>query len=109
MALKKTVILENGIPMSYHRIAEIQNVVNEGTKIKILSYVNQEQRLKEKELKDRDRIRRMPMPKYGDLYIVSDTVQLPYNDTLDIVSAYEYLKTTEKYKDAEDIFEEGDE
>ena len=82
--------------MSYHRIAEIQNRVNYGTILIINSYINQEQRNREKnyEIKYSD-----------DIYKVTDKVGIEYNDTLDIVSAYNYLKTTEKYKDAEDVFE----
>ncbi len=97
MALKKTIILENGIPMSYHRIAEIKNIVNNSTMLIIHSYINQEQRNREKnhEIRFSD-----------DIYKIIEQVKIAYNDKLDIVSAYEYLKTTEKYLDAEDIFEE---
>lgn len=96
MALKKKIILENGISMEYHRIAEIQNIVNYNTILIINSYVNQEQRNREKnhEIMYSD-----------DIYKIIDKVEIPYNDTLDIVSAYEYLKTTPKYEGAEDIFE----
>ena len=96
MALKKKIILENGIPMEYHRIAQINNVVNESTAIVINSYVNQEQRNREKNHEIRYS---------NDIYKIIDKVEIPYNDTLDIVSAYEYLKTTPKYEGAEDIFE----
>ena len=99
MALKKTIILENGIPMQYHRISEINNVVNSGTSIVIKSYVNQEQRNREKnnEIRYSD-----------DIYVVLDNVNIPYNDQLDIVSAYKYLKTTDKYYGAEDVFEDNE-
>lgn len=97
MALKKTIILENGIPMNYHRIVEINNIVNRGTFLKIRSYVNEEQRLKEKNKEIR----------YSDdIYIIDDYTVLEYNDKLSIKEAYEFLKTTEKYQGAEDVFEE---
>ncbi len=99
MALKKEIILENGISMNYHRIAEIQNVVNGKTILVIYSYVNQNQRNREKnnQLRYSD-----------DIYKIIDRVITDYNDKLDIVSAYEYLKTIENYKDAEDIFEDDE-
>ena len=97
MALKKEIILENGIPMNYHRISQINNIVNVGTQLIIFSYVNQEQRNREKNKEIR----------YSDeIYKITDAVLISYNDTLKIEDAYEYLKTTDKYKDAEDIFEE---
>ena len=99
MALKKTIILPNGVPMEYHRIAEIQNIVNNQTQLVIYSYVNQEQRNREKnhEIRYSD-----------DIYRTTDYAMLDYNDKLTIKEAYEYLKTTEKYEGAEDVFEEGD-
>lgn len=104
MALLKTIILANGIPVTYHRIESVENVVNDRTYIRILSYLNREERMKEKLYSQTDQMRNE-----GHVYRMESVERLPYNDTLDIVSAYEYLKTTEKYKDAEDIFEEGDE
>lgn len=94
MALNKTIILENGVPMTYHRIAEIKNIVNVGTVLIINSYVNKEQREREKnyEIKYSD-----------DIYKVIDYVSINYNDKFDIVSAYDYLKATDKYKNAENI------
>lgn len=99
MALKKTIILENGIPMEYHRIGAIENVVNGNTNLKIFSYVNQQQRNREKnhEIRYSD-----------DIYKITTYETIPYNDTLTIKNAYEYLKTTEKYQGAEDVFEEED-
>ena len=103
MALKKVVKTNNGIPLEYHRISRIDNIVNDKTMIIVKSYVNQEEREKEKQ---EQRARYFIG---SSVFTYDDIIKIPYNDTLDIVSAYEYLKTTEKYKDAEDIFEEGDE
>ena len=100
MAIKKTIILSNGVPMDYHRIAEINNIVNRGTFLRIRSYVNEEQRLKEKNKEIR----------YSDdIYVIEDYVSMEYNDKLTIKEAYDFLKTTDKYKGSEDIFEEKDE
>lgn len=99
MALKKDIILENGVIMTYHRIAEIQNTVNFNTTLVIYSYINQEQRNKEKKLQI------SPSRVLSSLYRITDYVNLEYNDNLSITEAYEYLKTTDKYSGAEDIFE----
>ena len=100
MALKKQITLPNGVPMEYHRILQINNVVNSNTVLVIRSYINQEQRNREKykEIEYSD-----------DIYTSQDFALLPYNDTLTIREAYEYLKTTEKYEGAEDVFDEDDE
>lgn len=100
MALKKTIILNNGIPLNYHRISEINNIVNKNTVLTIYSYVNKKQREREK---NNDY-------KYPDeIFKITDYAVLPYNDKLTIQEAYEYLKTTEKYEGAEDVFEEKEE
>lgn len=95
MALQKTIILKNGVPMNYHRICQINNVVNKDTVLVICSYVNEEQRNREKNNE---------IIYSDDIYTSFDYVQMEYNDTLTIKEAYQFLKTTDKYKDAEDVF-----
>lgn len=96
MALLKAIKQENGIVLNYHRISNIRNVVNDKTYIQILSYVDEEEREKEKK-----------QPKYSpnktEIYLVSSIETIPYNDALTIENAYEYLKTLEKYEGSEDI------
>lgn len=97
MALKKDIELDNGIVLSYHRIAKIENVVNDCTKLIIISYINQKQREKES-----DRFT------FDNVYKLTTEEKLNYNDTLTIQEAYEYLKTIPKYEGAEDVFEDND-
>lgn len=96
MALKKRIVQWNGVPTEYHRIYNIENIVNHGTVIKVYSYINEGEREREKE-----------KPIYSirteDIYLAVDEIELPYNDTLTVDDAYEYLKTLDKYSDAEDI------
>lgn len=96
MALKKAIIQDNGIVTEYHRIFDIENIINDRTRIKVYSYINQAEREKEKR-----------NPKYSPrgnyIYIVKSIENLDYDDSLTIDKAYEYLKTTEKYKGAEDV------
>ena len=96
MALSKAIKQSNGIVLTYHRIADIKNVVNDKTYLKLISYVDKEEREKEQN-----------QPKYSpnkqDVYTVSKLYNLPYNDTLTIEDAYEYLKTLEEFEGSEDI------
>lgn len=98
MGLKKTIIQSNGIPLNYHRIGNITNVVNDKTYINVISYVNNQEREKEKTIFKNHPFRH-------EIYRVYSSEVIDYNDTLTITSAYEYLKTIEKYTGAEDVYE----
>ena len=91
MALIKPIKQSNGIILSYHRISDIRNVVNNKTYLDVISYVDNEEREKEKH-----------QPKYSprkyDIYTVQSQEMIDYNDTLTIEQAYEYLKTLPKYE-----------
>ncbi|MDV3426959.1 MAG: hypothetical protein LIR50_07200 [Bacillota bacterium] len=95
MALIKPIKQNNGIILSYHRIHDIKNIVNDKTIICVYSYVDKEEREKEKILVEGF------IPKYL-VYVVMSEEELEYNDNLSIKQAYEYLKTLDKYKDAQD-------
>ena len=98
MALKKVIIQENGIPLEYHRIYSIENILNKNTKIIIYSYLNESEREKELELEEEGSLVQSLI-----IYKVASTENLKYDDELTAKNAYNYLKLTEKYKDAEDI------
>ena len=38
-----------------------------------------------------------------NVLVVADFISIPYDENMTIESAYEYLKTTEKYKNAENV------
>lgn len=96
MALSKPIKQNNGIVLNYHRIANIRNVVNDKTYLDVISYVDKEEREKEQN-----------QPKYSpskeNIYRVNNIYKLPYNDTLTIEDAYEYLKTLEVFEGSEDV------
>lgn len=93
MALQKAVKQENGIILNYHRIADITNIINDKTQIKIYSYINEEERQKE-----------FNQPKYSpykqDIYKITSYEDIKYNDTLTAEQAYDYLKMLDKYKNS---------
>lgn len=93
MALNKKIELENGVVVNYHRIVSINKITNNTTIIEIASYINSEKRQQEKEALIN-----------GEAYnIYKETIYMnkEYDATEDIEILYNYLKTTEKFKDAE--------
>ena len=96
MALQKRIVQWNGVPTEYHRIFNIEHVVNQGTTIKVYSYINEDER-------EREKAKPVYSIQTDDIYRVVSEEELPYNDTLTVDNAYEYLKTLDKYSDAEDV------
>lgn len=94
MALIKQIVLDNGIPVTYHRVVSVNNITNHSSIIEIASYVNKAKREEEKEaLKNNESM---------DVFINSDYQEIPYNQTLNVDTAYEYLKTLEMFEGSED-------
>jgi len=113
MAILKKIKLDNGIELNYHRITSIIKITNICNKIEISSYVNEEQRLKEKEyqelqLKNKDKKELTDKEKQKlnngiNVFINTNFENLEYNDKIDIEDIYNYLKTTDKFKNAKDV------
>lgn len=97
MALKKDITLDNSIVVNYHRIVSVNNIVNERSVIEVASYLNEEQRNREKEWYETN--------SQTDINIFIQTMfyQKEYDENLNVVNAYEYLKTLEEFTDAENI------
>lgn len=94
MALIKAIELENGVTVNYHRIARIENIINCETIIEVASYTSKAKREEEKTALDNHE----PM----DVYIKTRYIPMKYEQSMDIVGAYEYLKTLEDFDGAED-------
>lgn len=88
MALKKEITQEDGIVTDYHRILYIQNAINECTSIAVMSYIGADTRIRESE--------------GMETYRQATTYTAPYTEDMTAEKAYEYLKTLEEFKDAED-------
>ncbi len=98
MALQKQIELENGIITNYHRIVSINKVTNNSIIIEIASYISKEQREKEityYESKDKN--------KQMNVFVDTTYISVDYDENKNIQDLYNYLKTTEKFKEAEDI------
>ena len=94
MALIKPITLDNGITVTYHRVTSVHNITNAVSIIEISSYTSKEKRLEEKSaLKEN-----APM----DVYLSTRRIPVPYQQSMDAKDAYEYIKTLDEYKNAED-------
>ena len=112
MGLKKQIELENGIKLEYHRIVSLNKITNMTVTIEINSYANKEQREKEKEYQNIQKKKalneelsneeQIKLEKGINVFIDADYINIPYDENITIEEIYEYLKTTEKYKNAED-------
>lgn len=97
MALKKNIILDNGITLDYHRVVSVNNITNKTSIIEVASYINEEQRNKEKEWYETNSNEDM------NVFIDTKFYSKEYDKELNVDNAYEYLKILDEFKDAEDI------
>lgn len=88
MALKKEIVLENGIKVNYHRIVNLSLVTNKEINILIASYVDETSR--EQDFLD-------------DKVINTKVFSLEYEEDFNVDKAYEYLKTLKIFENAEDV------
>lgn len=94
MAIKKEIELDNGIVINYHRIVSINKITNLQNIIEIASYTNISKREEEKEAIEDGQ----PM----NVFINTNYISTEYDKNLTIEDAYNYLKTSDKFKGAED-------
>lgn len=98
MALQKEITLDNGIKVNYHRIVSINKITNNSTIIEVASYINKSERQKEI-----DYYNSTEDDKSMNVFIEAHYINKEYNETDTIEDLYLYLKTTEMFKNAEDI------
>ena len=95
MALYKEIELDNGVTISYHRIVTITKITNYRIVLEMAGYISKEKRQQEiEQLNNHEEVA---------VYIDTSLVGVDYDEQLTIKDLYNYLKTTEKYFDAEDI------
>ena len=95
MALLKKIELNNGVSLNYHRISCLANVINKITIIEVTSYTSASKRGEEEAATKSG----APM----DVFMNTGYYNLPYDDTMSVSKAYDYLKTTDIYKGSEDV------
>ena len=94
MALIKEIELNNGIKVNYHRIVSVNNVTNHASIIEIASYTSKEKREQEKEAFERK--------EFIDVFKETKFIEKEYEEDLNVVSAYEYLKTLPEFSGCTD-------
>ena len=95
MALLKEIELDSGIVLNYHRIVSINKITNHAVILEIAGYTSKEKRDQEvQQLANREEI---------TAYIHTSWISVDYDETSTIKDWYEYLKTIDKYKDAENV------
>lgn len=95
MALNKEIVLDNGVTTNYHRIVSINNITNVTTVIEVTSYTSKEKRQEE--------IEAIKNAKEMNIFIDTNYINKDYEENFTIEKAYEYLKTLDDFKNAEDI------
>lgn len=98
MAIQKQIELKNGIVLNYHRIATITKVTNNSIIIEVASYISNKKRQDEI-----DYYNSTDPEKSMDVFIENTYINKEYNETETITDLYNYLKTTDEFKDAVDV------
>lgn len=94
MALYKEMELESGITVKYHRIVSINKITNVQNTIEVASYTNKAKREEEKQAIEKGQTM--------NVFINTDYISAEYDESLTIEDAYDYLKTLDRFKNAED-------
>lgn len=89
MALIKEIELNNGVKVNYHRIVSVNNITNHASIIEIASYTSKEKREQEKEAFEKG--------EFVDVFKETQFIEKEYEEELNVVSAYSYLKTLDKF------------
>lgn len=107
MALLKEIELKNGVMLNYHRVVSVNSITNISTTIEVAGYVNESKRLEEKTYQglqmkqNRTPEEEEELERGINVYIDTDYIQIPYDKNMNVDNAYEYLLTTDKYKNSE--------
>ena len=91
----------------------LNKITNISNNIEVNSYTSKKQREKEKRYQELQKKNangeelteeeKEELDKGINILVEADYIEIEYDVNMTIESAYEYLKTTEKYKEAEDI------
>lgn len=100
MALKKEIVLDNGITVNYHRIVSLSKITNQSNMIEVASYTSKEKREEEKEAIKKGQESGEAIS--TNIFIDTTYINKEYNETEAIEDSYSYLKTLDKFKNAED-------
>ena len=101
MAVQKDILLDNGVIGNYHRVVSINKITNVSNIVEVASYTSEEKRYEEKMAIQNGQETGIAVSM--NVFIDTTYINKEYNELETIENVYEYLKTTEKFKDAEDV------
>lgn len=101
MALSKKITLPSGVAVNYHRIVSLNTITNVCNLIEVASYTSKAKRFEEKAAfaSDGGAIEH-------DVFIDTSCIQAPYDQSMTVVDAYDYIKTLPKFEGANDVLED---
>lgn len=94
MGLCKKITALNGVELNYHRVVSVNSITNQQIIIEIASYLSQDKRLEEKE--------KISNNETMNIFIEPSVEYAEYNENFNVVSAYHYLKSLDKFTGASD-------
>ncbi len=94
MALLKSIELDSGIILNYHRIVTITKITNHSIVLEIAGYTSKKKREQE--------VQQFENGEEITVYVDTTFMSVDYDEKTTIKDWYAYLKTTEKYSGAED-------
>ena len=98
MALSKRIALSNGVVTNYHRVVSVNAVTNIQNIIEVASYTSTAKRAAEQAAIDAG--------EKADVFISTSILSAPYDQSMTVVSAYEWIKTLPEYEGATDVLED---
>lgn len=101
MALQKKIQLENGVEVNYHRIVSITKITNQQTIIELASYTSESKRNEEIDALKQSQTSGEAVP--INIFIDTKLINKEYNETDEVEDCYDYLKTLDDFKDAQDV------
>ena len=102
MALKKNITLQNGIAVTYHKISMIKIDINQEITLLVHSYISEEGLQIEKDYAN-GKYNNIDIESINWPYQYADYINIPYDETITVKKAYDYLKTLPEFEGAEDI------
>ena len=101
MALNKKIELDNGVEVNYHRIVSITKITNQQTIIELASYTSESKRNEEIDALKQSQTSGEAVP--INIFIDTKLINKEYNETDEVEDCYDYLKTLDDFKDAQDV------
>lgn len=94
MAILKSIELENGVTVNYHRITSVNTITNHSSIIEVSSYTSEAKRNEEKDAQPGDQI---------NVFIDTNFINAEYDKSLNVDSAYDYIKSLPLFQGATDV------